>query len=192
MRIRALPVLAALSLAAACGTDAPTGPQLPATFSGTIEVRNGTTIPANARVLVLWGVSATSPDYSYVYGTGTVGANGTFTITLPAVPPDAALNLNQVGVGLVILTTDQNLAEGMVPSGYAYPGLIGLSENHSIIFTRNLSPDLSAKWYGRFDGYGLGEVERSTTGFDTFKVAAPNTLEIVVDAMANIRPPNWT
>ena len=83
MRLRTLGLALALPFVASCG-DSPTEPQLPITFSGTIQVRNGTTVPANARVLALWGVAAGSPDYSYVYGTGTVNSNGTFTITFDA------------------------------------------------------------------------------------------------------------
>ena len=192
MRLRALALVTALSLVASCGDDDITAPQLPVTFSGTISIQNGTTVPANARVLVLWGVSAGSPDYSYVFGSGTLGANGTFTITFNENPPAAALNQNMVGVGLVILTTDQTLGEGQVPANYTFPGLIGMSEDHSIIFTQNLTAELAADFFGRFNGYGLGEVERSTTTFDSFKCVARDALKLIVDDVANLRPPNWT
>lgn len=190
--MRALTLLAAFTLAAGCSDDPITSPTLPVTFSGRFEIQNGTTVPANARVLVLWGVSAGTPDYSYVFGSGTVGANGAFTITFNANPPTAALNLNQVGVGLVILTTDPSLVEGQLPAGYAFPGLLGMSEDHSIIFTQNLSAELSSEWFGRFNGYGLGEVERSTTTFDSFRSVARDALRLIVDDRANLRGPNWT
>jgi hypothetical protein len=192
MRLSALVLAAFLPLAIACGSGDPTGPTLPATFSGTIEVRNGTTIPSNARVLVLWGVSATTPDYSYVYGSGTVSPNGTFTITFPNNPPAAALNLGQLGVGLIILTTDQNLAEGQVASSYTYPGLLGFSENHSIIYRSDVPLTMSNDWPNRFEGYGAGEVVRSTTSFDTFKVTSSSSLKIVVDDLTKLKAPNWT
>lgn len=191
MRVRALALAAVLPLVVACGTDEPTGPTLPATFTGTIEVRNGTTIPSNARVLVLWGVSATSPDYSYVYGSGTI-TNGTFTITFPNNPPTAALNQGQLGVGLIILTTDQNLAEGQVPSTYTYPGLLGFSESHSIIYASGLTGPAASDWPRLFNGYGAGEVVRSTTTFDSFKVTSSSSLKIVVDDLSKLRAPNWT
>jgi hypothetical protein len=191
MRLRTLALALALPFVASCG-DSPTEPQLPITFSGTIQVLNGTTVPANARVLALWGVSAGSPDYSYVYGTGTVNSNGTFTITFDAEPPAEALNSGELGVALLILTTDQTLAQGKVPANYSFPGLIGMTEDHSVIFTKNLTGAYAAGWPDRFAGYGAGEVERSTTGFDTFRSVALDALKIVVDNLNNINPPNWT
>jgi hypothetical protein len=193
MRARALGLafLATMSLGIPGCSDDPVSPSLPVTFSGTIQVLNGTTVPPDARVVVLWGVSATSPDYTYAWGIGTSGSNGTFTITFSEEPPAAALNQGELGVGLVILTTDQTLQEGQVPATYTYPGVIGMSENHSIIFTKNLSSSLQADWPGRFSGYGLGEVERASP-FDSFKSVARDALKLVVDDPANLNPPNWT
>ena len=192
MRLRTLAFIVAMPLIAGCGGDGPTAPKIPVTFSGLIQVRNGATIPANARVLALWGVSATSPDYSYVYGSGTVNPAGAFSITFDAEPPAEALNNGQLGVALVILTTDQTLAQGRVPATYNYPGLLGMTEDHSVIFTKNLSADQAKSWPGRFSGYGAGQVERSTTGFDSFKSMAVDALRLVVDDLTKIHPPNWT
>jgi hypothetical protein len=145
-------------------------------------------------VLVFWGVSATSPDYTYVWGSGTVGTNGAFSITFDEEPPAAALNVNQLGVGLVVLTTDQELQEGQLPANYPTTNVIGISEDHSIIFTRNLDPELlqEIEWAGRFNGYGLGEVERNNAGFDSFRSVARDALRLIVDDIANLNPPNWT
>src|SRR3954469_24086123 len=112
MQLSRLLLAAVLPVAFACGDNGPTEPVTQITFTGTTAIRNGTTIPANARVLVLWGVSATSPDYSYVYGSGTITSSGAVTLIFNGPPPAAALNVGQVGVGLVIITTDQTLAEG--------------------------------------------------------------------------------
>jgi hypothetical protein len=192
MTSRSLALLFAASTCIACGgDDGPTAPSLPFTVSGTVVVRNGTTIPSNARVLVLWGVSATDPDYSYVYGTGTVTPAGTFSITFDAEPPAAALNNGQLGVGLVILTTDQTLAQGQVPASYTYPGVIGMTADYSIIFTKNLSAG-APTWASRFAGYGVGLVERSTTDFDSFKVTSSTSLQLIVDDLSKLHAPNWT
>ena len=108
----ALGLLAALSTSC---NETPSGLSTPVTVSGTIENLNGATIPANARVLVVWTVSATSPEYSYVFGSGTIDTGGSFSITFDGPPPSDALNAGQLGVGLVILTTDQSLGTGKVP-----------------------------------------------------------------------------
>ena len=153
MRMRQIALLATATLLGACG-DEPTGlvsNELPVTISGTIQIRNGSTIPANARVLVLWGVSSGSPDYDYVFGEGTVApVPGTFSVTFTANPPDAALNNGTLGVGLVILTTDQALAEGQVPATYQFPGLLGLSEDHSVIFVKSAVSATDLTWGPRF------------------------------------------
>jgi hypothetical protein len=189
---RAVAVAAVLSTG--CG-DSSTGLKpnaLPVTISGTIQVRNATTVPANARVLVLWGVSATSSDYAYIFGEGTQ-SNGQFSVTFTQNPPAAALNNNRLGVALVIVTTDQTLAQGQVPGNYAFPGLLGAMEDHSIIFINEAGAQTGVTWESRFPaGYSLGEVERSTTGFDSFKRVALNLARVVIDAINNINVPNWT
>jgi hypothetical protein len=196
MRARAvgLAFLATMSLGLPGCSDDPVSPSLPVTFSGTIQVMNGTSVPANARVLVFWGVSATSPDYTYVWGSGTLGTNGAFSITFDEEPPAAALNMNELGVGLVVLTTDQNLQEGVLSASFDRNTVIGMSEDHSIIFTKNLDAALLAEvdWPGRFNGYGLGEVERNDAGFDSFRSVARDALRLIVDDLVNLNPPNWT
>jgi hypothetical protein len=138
----------------------------------------------------LWGVSSGSPDYSYVFGTGTVNQNGAFSITFDESPPAAALNNGTLGVGLVLLTTDQTLVEGQVPSSYAFPGVLGFTEDHSIIFRGGTT---SINWAAAFPlGYGVGLVERSSTGFDSFSLTGLDDLRLVVDDLQNLNPPNWT
>lgn len=195
MQLRRFLAATALPLALACGDDGPTSPVNQITFTGTTTIRNGTTIPSNARVLVVWGVSATSSDYSYVYGTGTINPAGNVTITFSGPPPETALNLGVLGVGLVIVTTDQTLAEGVMPENYSFAGLIGASEDYSIIYNGSSGSSQlvsQAEWPAHFNGYGLGKVVRSNTTFDSFTAADPSTLKLVIDAMANIHVPNWT
>ena len=194
MRARAIVLASTVTLAAAvaCFDDGITEPEIPITFTGALHVVNGKPVPPNARVLVLWTVSESTTDYEYVFGSGKMNDDGTFSITFDQAPPVGALNMNQVGVGLVILTTDQSLAQGQVPENYGFPGLIGMSEEFSIIYTQNLTGTLAVDWPSRFIGYGLGEVERNTNGLDTFKVVARDALRVVVDDFANLTPPNWT
>jgi hypothetical protein len=192
MRSSALAPVLALTLMAGCGDGSTAVLLPPGTFTGTIQIRNGTTIPANARLVAVWQVTSGSPDYAYVYGSGTVSSDGAFSIAFPEDPPAEALNSGQLGVALLILTTDQTLAQGKLPNDYAFSGVIGMTENYSIIFTRNLSGPYAQGWPLRFSGYGAGEVERATTGFDSFKAVGADALRIVVDDLSKIDTPNWT
>jgi hypothetical protein len=180
-------MLAGVALA---GCSDATDPGEPVTVSGIIENRNAATIPANARVVVLWNVSFASPDYSFVFGTGTVSPGGEFSITFDGPPPAAALNNGTLGVGLVLLTSDQSLAEGQLPSNYSFPGLLGVTEDYSIIY-RSGAPGLD--WAAAFpQGYGVGEVQRASVGFDSFIRVGVDDLRLVVDEIQNLNPPNWT
>jgi hypothetical protein len=192
MRARALRIATTILLAAAasCVDDA-VRPPLPVTFSGTVDILNGTIIQSNARLLVLWKVASATQEYSYVWGHGSLDVNNGFDITFDQEPPDAALNDGQLGVGLVILTTDQSIQEGQVLTG-ATPGLIGMAEGYSIIFTKNLPAELQSQWPGRFNGYGLGQVEPGQSGnLDTFKSVARDALELIVDDPEKLHEPNW-
>ena len=186
LRAPALMMVAGVALA---GCSDATDPGDAVTVSGVIENRNAATIPANARVVVLWGVSSGSPDYSFVFGTGTVSPGGEFSITFDGPPPAAALNNGTLGVGLVLLTSDQSLGEGQVPSNYGFPGVLGLTEDHSIIY-RSGAPGID--WAAACPpGYSVGEVQRSNVGFDSFIRVGLDDL-LVVDVIQNLNPPNWT
>jgi hypothetical protein len=188
MRLRSLAVLAT-PLLLSCGDD-PTGVSLPITVSGVLEGPNAASVPANARILVVWGVTA-GDDYSYIFGSGTVGTDGRFTITFNSEPPAEALNNGRLGVGMLVLTTDQTLGEGRVPDGEEPPPILGLSEDHSIIFAKGTQTQID--WARNFsNGYHVGEVQRSTTGFDSFVRVGLDDLVIVVDDINNLNPPNWT
>ena len=133
MRLRSLAALA-LPLLLSCGDD-PTSVTLPITVSGVLAGPNAASVPPNARILVVWGVTA-GEDYAYIFGSGTVGTDGRFTITFNSEPPAEALNNGRLGVGLLLLTTDQTLGEGRVPDGTPPPAILGLSEDHSVIFAK--------------------------------------------------------
>ena len=186
-RASALMMLASIALAGCLDS---TDPGDAVTITGVIENRNAATIPANARVVVLWGVSSGSPDYSFAFGTGTVSPGGEFSITFDGPPPEAALNNGTLGVGLVLLTTDQSLAEGQLPSDYSFPGLLGFTEDHSIIYR---SGTTGIDWAAAFPPeYSVGEVQRSNVGFDSFIRVGLDDLRLVVDMIQNLNPPNWT
>ena len=203
-RSRTTGLLLPLFLLAACDTD-PTAPEntVPTAFvaetsmtaTGTIENRTGSPIPPDARVVIAWSVSATSPDYMYVFGEGKVQADGkSFSISLTAPPPAEALNLGQLGIGVVLLTTDPNLRSGTrFDAGDVRPDQVqGAAARHGVIY-KAPNAGRTLDWAERFaTGYGVGIGVPATDGFDTFKPVAPASLVLIVDALENLEFVNWT
>ena len=188
--------LAALALAA-CG-DSPTGTEieLPYVVSGPLDNRTGAPIPDGARVVVMWGVSSGSPDYSYVYGHGSIDrTTNRFTVTFDAPPPAEALNQPPgVGVGLVLVTTDPSLTDGRLPGNWDTSKIIGASGQHSVIYLAGSPAQLPAGWLRSFHrGYNVGEgMTIPNSSFDGFAPVAADALKVIVDDLANIDFVNWT
>lgn len=82
------------------------------TLSGTVNV---STLPADTKVIVIWSVSSSSPDYAAKFGEGTVDGSS-FTVTFPGPPPAEALNQwgsGRVGVGYpVVVPASLQLPDG--------------------------------------------------------------------------------
>jgi hypothetical protein len=204
MRRRRRTPLGALYLAAlgavaitACGSNEPLSPiELPVTVSGPLTNRTGQPIPAGARVVVLWGVSATSPDYSYVYGEGTVDrTTNRFTITFDGNVPSEALNNNALGVGLVLLTTDPNLGEGRVPDSYTFSptNTLGVTGQYAVIYVNGDPSALSVDWARAFRrGYNVGRGVDLPGSFDGFAPTGLTSMELIVDDLGSIEVVNWT
>src|SRR5688572_17150544 len=101
--------------AAVSGCHDATGPATEFVATGRVQNNSQAAIPADARVVVVWGVSSGTPDYGYVFGEGVLDRNaGTFRVQFDGPPPAAALNAGVLGVGLVVATTDQSLQNGDV------------------------------------------------------------------------------
>ncbi len=192
-----LPLLPLLLLTTACETATapeeelePDGDDI--VVAGKVTNRSGAAIPSNARVLVVWTVSAGDPDYTYVLGEGELTDGGTrFRVALDAPPHEAALNNGRLGVGLVVLTTDQDVG----PGDELLPGdaILGVAGWHGVIYVTE--PMLSSvSWVTTFPaGYSVGRgVEAVRDGFDEFERVAPDTMELIVDDLENIAIVNWT
>jgi hypothetical protein len=160
--------------------------------AGKVTNRSGAAIPADARVLVVWMVSALDPDYAYVLGEGELTDGGTrFRVSLDAPPPDAALNYGRLGVGLVVLTTDQDVGTGddLMPDG----AILGVAGWYGVIYVRE--PMLSSiGWVTTFPaGYSVGRgVESTSADFDSFERVAPDAMELIVDDLNDIAIVDWT
>lgn len=84
------------------------------TLSGTVNV---STLPAGAKVVVIWSVSSSSPDSAAKFGEGTVDGSS-FTVTFSGPPPTEALNewgSGHVGVGYpVVVPASLQLPDGVI------------------------------------------------------------------------------
>jgi hypothetical protein len=192
-RLAHLSVTILATTAAAC-SESPTGPRaLPVTISGSITNRSGAAIPANARPVVLWASDDGSGDYAYIFGEGTFdAATNRFTITFDRNVPRAASYDGNLGVGLVLLTTDENLQEGRVPAGYNYAAsVVGVTEQHAVIYVE--SPSQYSDWAAAFRrGYNVGRGVDLAGPFDGFTPVGLGSMELIIDDLANIDTVNWT
>ncbi|HXE85149.1 MAG TPA: hypothetical protein VN513_17620 [Gemmatimonadales bacterium] len=167
------------------------------TVTGHIDNRTGTAIPANTRILGVWNVVSGSPDYSYVFGEGTINrTTGTFEIRFDQPPPSEALNSNALGVGLIIATTDQSVQAGdSITSSSPPTGVIGVTAQYAVIFVRNRATIPATHWANLFpDGYavGVGVPAQPPATFDTFAPASRTGSVLIIDDLGNIEIVNWS
>ena len=153
---------------------------------------SGQPIPANARVVVAWVVTSGTPDYTYIYGEGTVSA-GTYRVAFTAPPPDQALNDGQIGVGIVLLTSGTGLHSGMrLEDAPANTVLLGGTGNYAVIY-KAVDAVTRVDWAGQFPlGFSAGAGVERPGDFDAFAPTDPNGLELLVDDIDNIDFVNWT
>jgi len=178
---------------AGCGDSS--GPSQGFVVTGTIQNNTQTPIPSNARLVVAWVVSSTSPDYTYVFGRGTLDPSaGTFRIRLDQAPPSAALNDGALGVGIIVATTNQSLRDGDDLSSIPETELIGAAGQYGIISVTN--PEQAALyrgWAAQFEtGYGVGVGVQVPAEFDRFEPASPSSVVLIIDDLQNIAFVNWT
>jgi hypothetical protein len=174
-----------------------TGPGTGFVVRGRIQNNTGAPIPAGARLVVVWGVSSGSPDYSYVWGEGVIDRmTGTLHVRFEGPPPAEALNNGMLGVGLVVATTDQSMKDGdTLTSHYPLTSIIGLTPQHAVIFVNGHPDTLQVPtWARAFDtGYSVGVgVKVPGSVFDKFVPVSPSSAILIIDALANLEIVNWT
>ena len=183
--------LALVLAAAACGGDSNDPSNVQFTVSGSLNL-SGQPIPIGARVLVAWTVSAAASDYSYVFGEGTI-LGSRFQVTLRQVPPAAALNAGQLGVGVVFLTTNTEVQDGdHLEDVVLDPAeLIGATARFAVIYKATNIVD-QVDWEDAFPlGFSAG-VGVDRVGFDAFAPTAPTSMELIVDDLGNIDFVQWS
>lgn len=160
--------------------------------SGTVTARAGGTVPAKAKVMAVWNVTASSPDYSYKFGEGT-STTKTFTMTLGA-PPAAALNSGHLGVAYIVLVKDSTTAaNGKLPSGSAvWNNLVGGAEKYMLIYrSKTPPPKPLTGWPATFPlGLSCGVVSGKTGSYVNFKPIGCDKIEIVASSKPDF--PNWS
>ena len=169
----------------------------PGGFVVTGHIQNNTqaSIPANTRLVAVWGVSSGTPDYSYVFGEGTINRlTGTFRIVFDQPPPVAALNNGVLGVAFLIATTDQSLTDGDSLTGSSSTAqIIGVTGQHAVIFVDHQDTLYVNTWVPSFPtGYSVGVGVKVPGTFDKFEPVSRSSPILIIDDLANIEIVNWT
>jgi hypothetical protein len=175
--------------------------EIPFRASGTLDFRKPVQLAENARVIVIWSVVSASPGYAYVFGEGTIAPNdSSFEIVFAEPPPPQALNwygTNALGVGIVIITTDQTLmSRSTLPETSSNAGVLGASGQYGLIYIHGSFEAFAEDgWWDTFDqGYSAGKGIEILGGsvFDGFEPVDPTLLEIIIDDIENIEFVSWT
>jgi hypothetical protein len=194
--VRRLAMAAVVAAAVSAGCDTASGPAPQFVVSGPVQNNTQAAIPAGARVVVVWGVSSTSPDYSYVFGEGSLSPDGTsFQVRFDQPPPVEALNGAVLGVGMVVVTTNQAIGTGDDLSTIPQSDIIGVAGQYGVIYVAD--PDKATQvrgWAAEFPrglSVGIG-VSVPDSAFDKFAPESPSNVVLIIDDLANIHIVNWT
>ncbi len=163
--------------------------------TGRIQNNTQAPMPANTRLVAVWGVSSGTPDYSYVFGEGTINrALGTFRIEFDQPPPVEALNNGVLGVAFLIATTDQSVKDGDDLISVSTTDLIGVTARYAVIFVNHQDTLYRNTWVASFDtGYSVGVgVKVPGSVFDKFEPVSRSSPILIIDDLANIEIVNWT
>ena len=154
-------------------------------------------IPSDARVLVVWIVSSGTADYAYVFGEGTVDTSaGTFRVELDAPAPSAALNSNRLGVGFIVLSTNQEVRSGDDITTVAEEELLGAAERYAVNYTNGARAAVAdiRGWAADFPaGYAVGRgITIPGSPFEGFEPVDADSVELVIDDWDELEFVNWT
>lgn len=193
--LRLTPALLLLTLLGAACDSGPTEPEPERiTLRGPVVNRLGIEIPAGARALIAWTVTTTTPDYVYIWGEGRLYNDGTsFQIDLDGPPPAATLNAGETGVGLIFLTTNEDVGVGSSPVEIPSSQILGLAGQYGVIYRASSTNSGGPAWIDDFPvGYAVGVGVETSGTFDDFAASDADGIELIVDALGNIDVVNWT
>ncbi|MGE3802875.1 MAG: hypothetical protein AB7H80_17805 [Candidatus Kapaibacterium sp.] len=191
----------------------PTTEDSKGTLSGTIVNETGQPIPEDATIIVAWSVSSGNPDYTYVYGEGTINREkNTFSVDIQDLPAPAMNTFYDnfsFGVGYLIVVSKSQaetiFAQGRTIYGDIEEPLYGAANFSNVIYVNKDIDSLDApgecrsSWLRTFSkGFGFGkgkkaaEFEGNCT-FDGFTPAPSDEIEIILNNDPNrFAGVNWT
>ena len=145
-------------------------------------------MPAS-KVIVIWQVTFTSPDYVYKYGEASVTGNS-FSLSLAGPPPTDALNAGALGVGLLALVKDTTSVPDGKLTTFPQSEVIGSAPEMALIY-REKPLAGAPSWVNKFPmGYSCGKVSGKQGSFVTFTPTDCSKLQVTVSS--NPQFPNWT
>lgn len=192
--VRRFAIAASIAATVFAGCKDGSSPSGEFVVSGPIQNNTQASIPTGARVVVVWGVSSGSPDYSYVFGEGSLSTDGTsFHVRFDEPPPVEALNAGVLGVGVVVVTTNQALRTGDDINTIPQSEIIGVAGQYGVIYVGDSQQQLPG-WAAEFPrGYAVGiGVKVPGAVFDKFEPASRSNVVLIIDDLANIDIVNWT
>lgn len=176
-----------------CDSETIEGPApLPYHISGTLTGAVDS-LPDDAEVVIMWSVSATSPDYSHVFGKGEINLRSrSFSVVFEENPPERALNAGMLGVGVIVVARKGTFENHQEFSEWSNDDFFGGATNNAVIFIRPVMPGFRG-WEDNFkEGFSVGKGVDLEGEFDGFEPTSPSKIEITIDDMENLEFVNWT
>jgi hypothetical protein len=149
-------------------------------------------------------VSSSSPDYSYIFGEGTVDTlSKTFRLIYFSQPPAEVLNVNQLGVAYLFLVANPSLSQGKITNTRGITDstfLLGAISDRAIIYINGdpQTGNVFRQWEKDFhfkSGYNFGKAWYKTGGVgqDGFEPDSSGSIELIIDNnMQHFSFPEWT
>jgi hypothetical protein len=186
----------ALTLLAGCVSDTRVGED---GAHAMLTAEAGHTVPASGELVVVWTVSAGSPDYSYAFGRRSFADTTTVALPLGTPPPAEALNYG-LGVAIILaVSPEASIPDGRLDdateSTLEAGAFLGAASNQAIIYRNPASATDITWWASDFEtGYSCGEgvPNPAGSGFDGFRPIECSDVIIRFDDPAAFDFPNWT
>ena len=155
-------------------------------------------LPTSGEIVVVWTVSAGSPDYTYVFGRSTFEGTTTVTLPLGTPPPAEALN-HGLGVGYVLsFTPGVTVPDGRLDDSTqsTLEGSVdGAASNQAIIYRADTGSGAATWWADDFaPGFSCGEgtPNPAGSGFDGFTPIDCAGVVVLFAHPSAYTFPNWT